>query len=182
MRVATGDEYLDLALVDVEGFVGEGVPRHAFVLLPVAGWSSTDVPRFRLASSTLVALGWEVDHAAGIMRPPDRPEIELSLPHPYELGPIWSGANCWRAEFRVATTEVVGLVDHRWAGRHGGLCEPGEELISGSPWYWHVLRSDAGSVCGRAETPVLAAFAAESVLIDVGADVPARTRLRRALT
>lgn len=181
MRVAAGGEYLDLALIDVEGFVGAGVPRHAFILLPVASWLSTEAPMFRLASSTLVALGWEVDRAAGIMGPPDRPEIELALPHPFGLGPIWSGGNCWRAEFRVATTEVVGLVNHRWASRHGGICEPGEELISGSPWYWHVLRSDAGSVCGRAETPVLAAFAAERVLIDAGADVPGRTKLHRTL-
>jgi hypothetical protein len=36
-------------------------------------------------------------------------------------------------------------------------------------------------VCGRAETPVLAAFAAETALIEAGADIPERTNLRRIL-
>jgi hypothetical protein len=34
-------------------------------------------------------------------------------------------------------------------------------------------------VCGRAETPVLAAFAAETALIEAGVDIPERTKLRR---
>ena len=78
MRVAASDEHLDLALVDVEGFVGAGVPRHAFVLLPVASWLSTEAPMFRLASSTLVALGWEVDRAAGVVELPPAASDNIS--------------------------------------------------------------------------------------------------------
>jgi hypothetical protein len=84
---------LELAPVDVELFVSAGVPRHAFSVLPETAWLAPTVPRFRLASATLVSLGWTVDHATGTLQGPNQHEIDPSVPHPYELGPSWLGAN-----------------------------------------------------------------------------------------
>lgn len=180
--MARGDDDLDLSLIDVELLVSSGVSRPAFAVLPRDDWRSTTVPMFRVDSSILLELGGVVDVEAGIVRGPREQEVDRSLPHPYDLGPIWVGANCWRAELHTADADVIGLVEHRWAEPHDGACEPGAELSSGSPWRWHVLRADATPVCGRAETPVLAAFSAESVLIEAGIRLPSRTRLRRDLT
>lgn len=174
-------EYLELAPVDVELFVSAGVPRHAFSVLPGADWLAPAVPMFRLASATLVSLGWTVDSDAGSFRGSNQHEVDVSVPHPYELGPSWSGANSWRAALSTGTAEFVALVDFKWANAHVGTCDPGEELASESPWRWHVLGPNGSSACGRAETPVLAAFAAETVLIEAGVDIPERTKLRRVL-
>ena len=173
--------YQELAPVDVELFVSSGVPRHAFSVIPADAWLAPDAPLFRLAIATLVSLGWAVDEEQGTFEEPDQHEIDLSVPHPYDLGPTWSGANLWRASFGTGSTEIVGLVDAEWAEAHRGACDPGAELDSASPWRWHVLAGDGSSVCGRAETPVLAAFAAESALIEAGADILERTKRRRAL-
>ncbi len=181
LRVAGTTRYQELAPVDVELFVSSSVPRHAFSVLPKHAWLAPDVPLFRLTFATLVSLGWVVDDEQGTFEGPNQREIDLSVPHPYDLGPSWSGANSWRASFRAGATEIVGLVDHEWAHAHHGACDPGAELTSASPWRWHVLAGDRSSVCGRGETPVLAAFAAETALIEAGADIPERTKLRRAL-
>ena len=104
-----------------------------------------------------------------------------SVPCPASPARSWSGATSWRAERSTRTTEFVALVDHTWADAHDGTCDPGEELTSESPWRWHVLGPDGSSVCGRAETPVLAAFAAETVLIEAGVEIAERTKLRRVI-
>ncbi len=173
--------YQELPPVDVELFVSSGVPRHAFSVLPADAWLAPDVPLFQLAFATLVSLGWAVDADQGTFERPNQHAIDLSVPHPYDLGPSWSGGNSWRASFNTGATEIVGLVDPEWAHAHHGACDPGAELDSASPWRWHVLAGDGSSLCGRAETPVLAAFAAETALIEAGADIPERTKLRRAL-
>ena len=89
-----------------------------------------------------------------------------------------STSNCWRAEFLITDSIVLGLVDHTWNSTHTGACAPGPELASGSPWRWHVVGLERGDVCGRAETPVSAAFAAENVVVAAGA-VHKRTAIRR---
>jgi hypothetical protein len=179
--VTTDGEYVDLALVDVELFVSSGVPRHAFTVLPEGEWLSPTVPKFRLDNDALLGLGWQRDGGVGKLQPPGGHESDPRVPHPYELGPMWMGANCWRADFRMGNVIVLGLVDHRWATTHSGTCEPGDELASGSPWRWHVVGLESGAVCGRAETPVGAAFSAEDVLVASGARICERTTLRRIL-
>ena len=172
---------MDLALIDVELLVSSGVPRHAFTMIPVAAGLSPTVPWFHLDEDALFGLGWRRDRLAGTMQPPSGDEQDLEAPHPYALGPVWDGASCWRAEFTVGGLTVVGLVDHRWATTHSGACALGGELASGSPWRWHVLGLKSGAVCGRAETPVFAAFAAEDVLVASGASIRERTALSRIL-
>jgi hypothetical protein len=179
--MAGTERYQELAPVDVELLVGSGLPRQAFSVLPAESWLAPDVPVFGLAIATLVSLGWTVDEDNGTFEGPDQHEIDLSVPHPYDLGPSWSGTNSWIASFSTGATEIVGRVDGEWAHAHHSVCDPGARLDSASPWRWHVLTGDGSSVCGRAETPVLAAFAAETALIEAGADIPERTNLRRVL-
>jgi hypothetical protein len=167
--------YVDLALVDVELFVSSGVPRRAFTVLPEVAWWSPTVPKFRLSDDTLLGLGWQRDALSGTLQPAAAHEADHEAPHPYALGPVWTGANCWRAEVRIGTLIVVGLVDHRWATTHSGTCALGDDLASGSPWRWHVVGLESGAVCGRAETPVQAAFCAEAVLVASGARILERT-------
>ena len=179
--MTTNGEYVDLALVDVELFVSSGVPREAFTVLPVGEWLSPTVPKFRLDDDVLLGLGWQRDAGVGTLQPPGGHESDPGVPHPYALGPMWLGANCWRAEFRIGNVIVLGLIDHRWATTHSGTCEPGDELASDSPWRWHVVGLESGAVCGRAETPVGAAFFAEDVLVASGVHIRERTSLRRIL-
>ena len=180
LAVTTNGEHV-LAPIDVELFVSSGVPRHAFSVLPGVAWLSPKVPMFRLDDDTLLELGWQRDALAGTLQPPSGHEPDPEGPHPYALGPIWAGTNCWRAEFRIGDTIVVGIVDHRWALTHSVTCALGDELESGSPWRWHVVGLDSGAVCGRAETPVRAAYSAEDVLVASGARIRERTTLRRIL-
>ncbi len=179
--MTTDGDYVDLALVDLELFVSSGVPRHTFTVLPEGEWLSPTVPKFRLDDDALLGLGWQRDRGIGTLQPPVGPESDPGVPHPYALGPMWMGANCWRADVRIGNVIVLGLVDHRWATTHSGTCEPGDELQSGSPWRWHVVGLESGAVCGRAETPVGAAFFAEDVLLLSGARISERTTLRRVL-
>lgn len=172
-------EYGDLALVDVELFVSGGVPRHAFRVLPEGEWWSPNVPKFRLDDDALLGLGWQRNRGVGNLQRPAGQESDPGLPHPYALGPLWMGANCWRADFLVGNVIVLGLVDHSWTTTHLGTCDPGDALASGSPWQWHVVGPESGAVCGRAETPVGAAFFAEEFLVASGAHIGERTALRR---
>ena len=92
-----------------------------------------------------------------------------------------TGANYWRAEFRLKGSTVFGVVDHRWNDPFRHECHLGTELASGSPWRWHIVGLDGGDRCGRAETPVLAAFAAEGITVAAGTTIATRTALRRII-
>ncbi len=179
--MARASEYVVLAPIDVELFVSAGLPRSAFFVLPHDDWLAPAVPTFGVAVSTLASHGWSVDEGSGSWRSPIQHDVDVSVPHPYELGPIWRGANCWQAELSAGGKSLLALVDHHWADAHDDACDPGDELTSLSPWRWHVLGPAGSAVCGWAETPVLAASAAEAVLMEAGADIPERTKLRRDL-
>ena len=164
-------QYPVLALVDVELFVSSGAPRRAFTVHPRTAWWSPTSPAFSVDDDALVQAGWQCDGLDGTLHPSRAREPDPEVPHPYALGPAWIGSNCWHAEFMVDDTIVSGFVDHRWAGTHLGICELGDEMASDSPWRWHVVAPDGRAVCGRAETPVLAAFAAENALVASGARI-----------
>ena len=144
--VTTNGGYLDLALVDVELFVSSGVPRYVFTVLPEIAWPSPTSPRFRVEHEALLALGWQRDALTGTPQPAAGHEPDLEMPHPYALGPSWTGSNCWRAEFKVGDLFVVGLVDHRWTVAHSGTCVLGSEMASDSPWRLHVIGLASGAV------------------------------------
>jgi hypothetical protein len=178
--VSSSREHNALALVDVELFVLAGAPRAAFTVLADAGASASG-PAFRVDDVALVEAGWRRDGLDGSLQPSGASRNDPDTPHPFALGSVWIGSGCWRAEFAVGDVVVVGLVDHRWSDSHSEICDLGDELTSKSPWRWHVLTPTGSAVCGRAETPVLAAFAAEDALIASGARIIDRTTLRRAM-
>ena len=170
----------DLAMVDVELFVGSGVPRHAFTM--IAPGPSEHWPRWQISNETLRGLGWTVER--GSFQPPSSLGADLEAPHPYDLGSEWVGGNSWRAVFTIpgGGDTIEGFVDHEACGSERLVCDPGPELPSGSPWRWRVDGLHGGVRCGRAENPVRAAAAVEELVMKAGAAEFSRTRTRRVLS
>jgi hypothetical protein len=167
----------ELAMVDVEGFVLAGVPRSAFIMVPPR--SSERWPTFRLDDDTLRSLGWTVE--LGMFCPPGGGEAEAT--HPYDLGPMWHGANSWLATFRLEHdgSLVEASVEPEWCMDVWPQCDPGSPLPSGSPWRWRILGLPVGVRCGRGENPVQAAAVAEEAVMAAGASTFPRTKTRRQL-
>lgn len=153
-----------LAMVDVEGFVAGGAPRAAFTPEPTLEGS---LPFWSIDAEMLRRAGWIVTDTS--WQPPPRIGFEPS-PHPYALGPMWTGGNTWHAEFVVAGRIVRCTVDHELIAVHrGDGCNPGPPIASGSPWRWHITEQQTYR-CGRSESPLEAAAAVEASMRAAGAD------------
>ena len=162
-------------MVDVELLVASGAPRDVFSMTPAA--PSARWPTWRLDDAKLRAFGWIV--ADGHCYLPDS-VADIEVPHPYDLGPAWDGANSWRATFTLRTHETaVAFVDHEACGAERLACNAGPPLASGSPWRWRVDGLPGGVRCGRAETPVAAAILVEAVVVEAGSEQFVGTPTRR---
>lgn len=151
-----------LALVDVELFVSSGAPRAAFVERVS---DDRSVPMFNLDRLVLKEAGWAIDGSG-----PCPPAVGSDLkpaPHPYALGPQWSGVNCWRADFG---DEMMGTVDHDWCTEEHEPIVGGVSLASGSPWRWAFSFRNQ-NIAGRAESPLHAAGIVEALALCFGAAV-----------
>jgi hypothetical protein len=165
----------DLAIVDVELLVQDGAPRRAFTL------EGTDPhPTWSLDLELLQQLGWEIG-LTGSLSPPPGP-VDPTVPHPFELGPMWAGAGVWRSTFCVTGREVRCAVAHELLERFDdGSCDAGPSLDSGSPWQWRIDGLDDAPRCGRAENPLQAALHVEELLARSDADAFEATQARRLL-
>ena len=102
-----------LALVDVELFVSTGAPRSAFTVRPT---EPGPLPSFDVDVTVLLRHGWTLEVSGS--RPPLGSDGYLEPPpHPYDLGPRWTGGNCWRADFG---NELSGI-GCRAAGLSGSI-------------------------------------------------------------
>ncbi len=161
-----------MALVDVELFVSSGAPRAAFTVRPTEVGAA---PTFDLNRRLLEASGWDVDESA--LRPPEECSMYLiPPPHPYALGPRWTGVNCWRADFG---DEMVGIVDHDWCSEGHEHIDGGPPVASGSPWRWAFF-TRTRQVAGRAESPLHAAAVVEAMALKDGSPAFVRSPSRTA--
>ena len=150
-----------LALVDVELFVSSGAPRSAFTVRPT---EPGPLPSFDVDVTVLLRHGWTLEVSGS--RPPLGSDGYLEPPpHPYDLGPKWTGGNCWRADFG---NELSGIVDHDWCEQEHERLDGGPPIASGSPWRW-AFTSRTQSVTGRAKSPLHAAAAVEALALEYGA-------------
>lgn len=143
-----------LTLVDVDLFVSAGAPRAAFVRRPS---DSGSIPTFDLDRAVLESAGWAIDDSS--FRPPARSSLLRPPPHPYALGPTWTGCHCWRADFGGGAT---GIIDHDWCNENHPPIEGGPPLTSRSPWRW-AFSTDSQRAAGRAASPLHAAAFVEAL-------------------
>ncbi|MGH9271559.1 MAG: hypothetical protein ACRDZ2_09820 [Ilumatobacteraceae bacterium] len=166
-------------MVDIELAVSGGVLRRVFHLL---GHAPGELPTWRLDVEELRRLGWHVDTHT-IEPPPGNAADDESFPnHPYALGPAWRGANRWEAHFPFdAGRDVVAVVTHELLIGENEQVEAGLPLSSASPWVWWIDALPGGRRAGRAESPVLAAAAVETLLGGEGASIVEPTCTRRSV-
>lgn len=154
------------AMVDVELLVVGGAPREVFHLVEhIPG----RLPSWRLDVDALRRLGWTFDGNSISPPPGDDDDTKPFANHPYALGAAWRGGNRWEATFQLAAgSDVAAVVTHELLIDDRNHADPGPPLRSQSPWVWWIHGLSAGDRAGRAESPVLAAAAAERLLVSQG--------------
>ncbi len=164
--------WAQLAMTDVQGFVGSGAPWRAFTVT-VPG-TPERFPWYAVDLDVLQAAGWTVVEGGALSAPAG--SYDEREPRPYELGPCWVQVGAgWSATFARAGdgATVVARITHVDCGPHGPVT-PAGACPDGPPW-----RFAAGAERGTGASPWRAAVVAEAAALRAGAAPFTRTPERR---